>query len=201
MELNSLLKETIQNAAEEASHVLQKWLKAPIRITMEGVAFIPIKEVVERSGKPDDVSVAIVHRVEKGLEGILFLLITEESAGDLISLLMKQAHEEGEFTEMEQSALMETSNILSSSYMNCLRKSLGLEMIPGPPIFLHDLTQAIISSLMLEQASYQDESLFIDILFHMEGGPMGLRFFYLPVVESLKKLLSHSASVTGEASL
>ncbi len=194
MNVNTLLQDIVHQAAEDASHVLKKWLKAEVSVAVEGVDFIPISEIVSRSGGADDVSVGLVHQVEKGLEGVLLLSLDEDSAYDLLSLLIKTPHDRTTFSEMDRSALMETSNILSSAYMNSLRKRLDLEMIPGPPIFLHDLTQSIVGALALEQASFQEESLFIDIQFHWEGKPLGVRFFYMPIVASLKKHLGDAVA-------
>lgn len=189
-----ILQVISSNAAVDASKTLSKWCRSDIRVTIDKVELIPFQEVVARTGSPDSVSVGLYTHIEKGVTGSLLLIMSEPSADSLLNLLIKkrvnsERKPNQELTEIEKSALMETANILSCAYLNSLRMGLQVEMIPGPPVLMHDLTQSIMDSILMEQAAYQDESLFFDVAFAHHEIKLNWHFFYLPLFAPLQQIL------------
>ena len=84
--------------------------------------------------------------------------MTEENALHLCDLLLQQpVGTATEIGEIEQSCLEETGNIVSSSFMNGWSTWLDMEIAPGPPEYAVDLPEAVLDTLVAEQAAVSDE--------------------------------------------
>ncbi|MCP5464149.1 MAG: hypothetical protein H7A33_03900 [Deltaproteobacteria bacterium] len=185
-----LLKIVAGHASEDATEMFSKWLRQPVHIKMDRVEFMPFETVCAMMETREENAIGVLMSIDKGIEGMLLFLFSEDMAFKMIDLLTKQKiGTTSELGDLERSALNETANIVGCAYLNSLKKSLSVECIPSTPILIHDMPLAIMNAVLMEQAAFQDESLFINTEFFHDGGKLDFQFFFLPVFESLKERL------------
>jgi chemotaxis protein CheC len=96
-----------------------------------------------------------------------------------------------ELGEMEQSALKEAGNILSSAYMNALSEFMHLMLLPSPPSLAVDMSTAVLTTAYLQFSSQKDYVFCVESEFMMVQMGERLRGFFLllPDPASLQALL------------
>ena len=106
-------------------------------------------------------------------------------------MLHRDAGTSLEFGEMEQSALKEAGNILSSAYMNALSEFMHLMLLPSPPSLAVDMSTAVLTTAYLQFSSQRDYVFCVESEFMMVKLSEKLRGFFLllPDPASLQVLL------------
>ena len=84
-----------------------------------------------------------------------------------------------EFTEMEQSAIKEAGNILSSAYMNALSDFMGMMLLPSPPSLAVDMSDAVLTTTYLQFGTDKDYVFCVESEFLMNDRTEKLRGFFL----------------------
>ena len=92
---------------------------------------------------------------------------------------------------MEQSAIKEAGNILSSAYMNALSDFMGMMLIPSPPSLAVDMSSAVLTTAYLQFGSDKDYVFCVESEFFMDNLDEHLRGFFLllPDTASLQAIL------------
>lgn len=185
-----------RQAGEECSKMFTKWLKENVVMNFEKVECVPFSEIAGEyatlSDKGQLVSVGLYLELKEGIPGHLVFLFSEASAKHLCEKLTKRKLEvDGPevFDGLSRSALLETANILACAYLNSLGTQLGTKSFPGPPMFIHDLTQSIVESVLNLQATQQEEALAAEVDFKVEGKALSWGFLFLPNLKVLKEKL------------
>ncbi|MHC1600017.1 MAG: chemotaxis protein CheC [Candidatus Methanospirareceae archaeon] len=93
-------------------------------------------------------------KLEGGFSGYLQVLFPERSAFLLVDSLLSRTPGETKSieTEMEQSALAETGNILASSFCSAIADFFQFTLMPTPPAFAFDMAGAMVESAMIAVA-------------------------------------------------
>jgi chemotaxis protein CheC len=93
--------------------------------------------------------------------------------------------------EMEQSAIKEAGNILSSAYMNALSDFMGMMLLPSPPSLAVDMSTAVLTTAYLQFGSDRDYVFCVESEFYMTDVAERLRGFFLllPDPASLQAIL------------
>ena len=96
-----------------------------------------------------------------------------------------------DFAEMEQSAIKEAGNILSSAYMNALSDFMGMMLLPSPPSLAVDMSSAVLTTAYLQFGSDKDYVFCVESEFLMDDLDEHLRGFFLllPDPASLQAIL------------
>jgi chemotaxis protein CheC len=96
-----------------------------------------------------------------------------------------------ELGEMEQSAIKEAGNILSSAYMNALSDFMGMMLLPSPPSLAVDMSTAVLTTAYLQFGSDRDYVFCVESEFFMTDVNERLRGFFLllPDPASLQAIL------------
>lgn len=177
-------------AAKESCLALGKWTKSTISMTLEKTQLVPLQKIVESSGGPESISVALYLNIDKGISGALLFLLSEESAYHFVDLLIRKPIGTTQNLEgISRSALLETANIIACVYLNTFGKMIGTDVVPGVPHLMHDLTQSIMDSVLSEQALVQQETLYNEIRFESDGKSIDFALYFLPINESLSQML------------
>lgn len=173
--------------AEHASQSLTKWFGKCVRISTSGFKAVPLDELSNMMCPPDEIIVAIHAHITGSLSGHVLLAFPENVAHRLVDCLMQQPDGTNTaFNEMEQSALQETGNIVSSSFINSLATSLGVRALPSTPQFLHDMAGAIIQPLVIEQLATSNNALMITATFEFDNSMLDWWLYVMPDPKSLK---------------
>src|SRR5213076_3558180 len=94
-------------------------------------------------------------------------------------MLRRPAGTSGEFSEMEQSALKEAGNILSSAYMNALSDFMGMMLLPSPPSLAVDMSTAVLTTAYLQFGTDRDYVFCVESEFVMTEVGERLHGFFL----------------------
>lgn len=178
------------NGAFNASRAMSKWLKRGVKISTDGFCRIPLSQIAESFDNSKPI-VALHCPLEAQLHGHSILGMSEDHAKQLVDLLMGQAvGTTTEFGEMERSCLQETGNIISSSFVNSWSNWLDIHIEPLPPQFVYDLPEAVMSSVISEQALVNDEVFLAKTLFLLDDQWLEWVFFLLPAPSAMRMIES-----------
>ncbi|OVE82735.1 hypothetical protein BVY03_00225 [bacterium K02(2017)] len=185
-----VLKTVVRHAGEDASQMFTKWLRSDVTIKMDEINLVSFESIFGSLTDAPEVSVGLYMSTLDGVEGGVLFLFSEPVALNIVDMLIKkELGTSKEFTELEKSALKETANIVGCAYINSLGKNLELKITPSQPIFIHDMTEAIFGSVLMEQAQYQNEALFIKTELNHKGSKLDFQFYFLPLIEKLSEKL------------
>ncbi len=174
------------NGAFNASRAMSKWLKRGVKISTDGFIRLPIGEVSGRF-EPSSPIVALHLPLGAQMHGHSLLAMTVEHALRLCETLMGAAVGSlSELGELEQSCLCETGNIISSAFVNSWSSWLDLHVEPQSPQYLHDLPDAILNTMIAEQARTADEAYLTRTEFLVDEQPLEWVFILLPSTSGLK---------------
>ena len=109
----------------------------------------------------------------------------------LAGLLLRRSVPTDDFSEMQQSAIKEAGNILSSAYMNALSDFMGMLLLPSPPSLAIDMSTAVLTSAYLQFSSDRDYVFCVESEFLMSDSAERLKGFFLllPDAASLQAIL------------
>lgn len=180
------LKTIAINAAFDASRAMSKWLRKGVRLSTEGFERRSIQEVCPPldSNKP---VVALHAQLGDQLHGHALMVISLDAAKELVDVLTgAQPGTTTEIDELARSCLRETGNIISSSFINSWAKWLDIHTEPGPPQLKIDMLEAILQSVLVEQAMAGDEAFMSKSVFSVDGRTIEWDFYLLPTPSSIR---------------
>ena len=136
------------------------------------------------------------------LTGRLVLAFDDASGLALADLLLEQpSGTSSEWTEMSQSAALETANILGCSCMNKLATLLApaegpVELLPTPPKFARDFSASLMEFAIMDQAAVSDQVLLARTRFEVDGTPLAWTLLLVPDAASMSRLPELLTGVT-----
>lgn len=184
-----VLKEIGNIGAGNATTALAQLLNQKVDMKVPKVALLEFSEVGEAMGGEEQLMAGIYQLVEGDITGSIMFLLEEKSARTLVSSLMGTPPSEGEFTEMELSALKEIGNIITGSYLSSLSMLTNLKIISSIPAISIDMAGAIMSVPAIEFGALGDKILLIQTAFSDDVQLDGY-FILVPDLESYDKILS-----------
>ncbi|MBR1910670.1 MAG: chemotaxis protein CheC, partial [Lachnospiraceae bacterium] len=155
------------------------------------VDLLEFSEVGEAMGGEEQIMAGIYLIVEGDISGSIMFLLEKSSAKALVAKLMGTTSEnpDGEFDEMELSALKEIGNIITGSYLSSLSTLTNLNIHPTPPDICIDMCGAILSVPAIEFGAISDKMLLIATEFTDDIKLEGY-FILVPDLESYDKILT-----------
>jgi len=169
---------------------MSKWLKRGVKISTEGFGRVSLGEIASTfdTSKP---IVALHCSLGEQLHGHSVLCMSEETAVILVDLLMGQpVGTTKEIGENEISCLQETGNIISSSFVNSWSNWLDILIEPSSPHFVYDLPEAVMASMIPEQALVSDEVFLAKSFFMLDDHWLEWVFFLLPAPSAMRLIES-----------
>jgi chemotaxis protein CheC len=203
-----LLTTIFERGAEEASQALSKWLGQPLRLTISEVDEVDLAEAAGLLGPEDALVAACALELAGWLSGRLLLVFEDRSGLALADLLLQQpVGTATAWGELEQSAAMETANIVGCAYLNSLAAHLPLvaedagaagaserasasagALLPSPPTFRHEFAGSLLEFALMEQAMELDRLLLVKTEFASRQGALNWSLLFVPGGASLKAL-------------
>ncbi len=190
LELDAL-REVANVGAGHAATALSQMTNRRIMIDVPDVKLCPITEAAAATGDRDGVVAAILMRVLGDVTGRSLLIIERECAFNLVDMLLNRELGTAQvLTELEQSTLKETANILTGAYFNGLSDMLGLMLIPSVPSLAIDLAAAVLSSTYLQFGDDSGCVIILDTRFRFDPGDtcMSGHFVLFPDAASLETI-------------
>jgi chemotaxis protein CheC len=123
------------------------------------MSFVPIEDVPAQVG--DERYVGTVLQYEGSIGGYLVILFDQPSARAVVDAMMPGESEDG-WGEMEQSALEELCNIMTSGFIDGWANVLESEIQHSPPQFVADMGSSILSPVVGRMAESQEHAFLLD---------------------------------------
>jgi chemotaxis protein CheC len=174
------------NAATALSQIINK----RIDMTVPEVSIMPLSDVPDIVGGPDNLVAGVYLRVFGQAPGSILFIMPINSAFDLVNMLMgREKSRDYTFTAMEESALMEIGNILASAYLNALSYFTKLTLLPSIPALAMDMAAALLSIVLIQLGQMGDHALVIETVFKTDDDGINGHFFLIPDPGSLASIL------------
>jgi chemotaxis protein CheC len=188
--------------ADDASHALAKWLGRPATLSVERLDTLPIAEAAAVMGSSDTLICGCAMRIDGAIGGLL-LLAADDHAGLSLAdtLLERPTGTSTSWGDLEQSAIIETANIIGCAYLNAICAALGpagaVGILPSPPVFLRDFPAAVMQSVLMEQPVLSEIVLLARTEFRIDGTPVECGLVFLPDAASLAALMPSAVDPGG----
>ncbi len=158
-----------------------QWTRGSVSLELDRLHTAPLEEAMGLFTDCMDLMVMIVLAV-KGTDASQLILSFDESRGRQLAanLLQREVPADSEWTALEQSALMETGNILASAYLNELTRLAGRQLLPAPPVFVQDYGTSVLEQALMMQASVSDEVMISNTRFVFDAEAVDWNVLFLP---------------------
>jgi chemotaxis protein CheC len=185
------LREVANIGAGHAATALSQMIGETIMISVPRINVSRLEDMPQQVGAPDEPVAAVLMHMLGDLTGRTLLVFPRKAAARLSEMLLKRSSASDEFSEMEQSAIKEVGNILSSAYMNALSSFMGMVLLPSPPSLAVDMTSAVLTTAYLQFGTDKDTVFCVESEFLLNDRDENLRgyFLLLPDPASLLAIL------------
>ncbi|MGH7483442.1 MAG: chemotaxis protein CheC [Longimicrobiales bacterium] len=187
------LREVSNMGGGHAATALSQMTGRRIMVEVPQIRIIPIEDVGELTGNPEEVVASVLLQVLGDLTGRAMQIFPGATAARVTEILTGTdgiTFPDG-FGEMECSALNEVGNIVTGAYLNALSEFMGMLLLTSVPSLSIDQAQAVLTSSYLEFGRAEEVVLCIDTHFLMDEATEQMRghFLLLPDPPSLKVML------------
>ena len=185
------LREVANIGAGHAATALSQMIGQTIMISVPTINVARLEEIPPQVGAPDEPVAAVLMHMLGDLTGRTLLVFPRRTARRIASLLLRRQPTTDDFSEMEQSAIKEAGNILSSAYMNALSDFMGIMLLPSPPSLVIDMSRAVLTTAHLQFGTDKDYVFCVESEFFMDNIDEHLHGFFLllPDAASLHAIL------------
>jgi chemotaxis protein CheC len=172
-----------RHAAVEASAALSKWLGRPTSIVINEVSALPMEDAVAMLGAGDEPLVACAMHIAGSFAGLLVLTCDDHSGLALAEMILAGTGGQA-WGELQQSALVETANIIGCAYLNTVARPESPEapvsIMPSPPWFVRDYAASVMQSIIMTQAASSDTVFLSHSDFSIDGSPVKCSLIFVP---------------------
>ena len=189
------LREVANIGAGHAATALSEMIGETIMISVPRINVARLEEVPPQVAAPDEPVAAVLMHMLGDLTGRTLLVFPRRTAHRLASMLLRRTTpvdaDSREFSEMDQSAIKEAGNILSSAHMTALSDFMGMMLLPSPPSLAVDMSDAVLTTTYLQFGTDRDLVFCVESEFLMDDTAEKLRGFFLllPDPASLQAIL------------
>ncbi|MHB1862037.1 MAG: chemotaxis protein CheC [Gemmatimonadaceae bacterium] len=186
------LREVANIGAGHAATALSQMIGGTIMISVPRINIQRLEDVAPLVADPDEPVAAVLLHILGDLSGRTLLVFPKSAAITLAEMMLRRpAGTSGELGELEQSAIKEAGNILSSAYMNALSEFMGMLLLPSPPALAIDMSAAVLSTAYLQFGTDRDYVFCVESEFMLKDVDQRLRGFFLllPDPASLQAIL------------
>ncbi len=187
-----LLSEALHQAVQRASVSLAQWLERPASISVDSVDQVPLQGAAQLLGDDETPVCFCTTQMTGRLSGELILAFDEASGLALTDMLLNQpAGTATEWNELEQSAALETANIVCCAYLNELSRVLPPiahrpdVLLPSPPAFRRDFAESVLQAALVEQAMAGDQFFVARAAFQIDGAAVNWNLVFIPDAETM----------------
>lgn len=171
---------------ENAARGLSGMLGRTITTGTSQAKVVRFSELYKDIGHPETGMVGIYLLMEGDLSGQAILILTVESALDMVDLLMEDPP--GTSTslgDLERSALGEVGNLTVAYFLNAMSSLTGRDLRPSPPAVMADMLGAILNVLATTAGMTGDELLIIEtVIQDPKDKLVEARFWVIPDLSS-----------------
>lgn len=174
------LREVANIGAGHAATALSQMVGGTIMISVPRINIQRLEDVAPLVADPDEPVAAVLLHILGDLSGRTLLVFPKTAALQLAEMMLRQPPGSAkELGELEQSAIKEAGNILSSAFMNALSEFMGMLLLPSPPALAIDMSAAVITTAYLQFGTDRDYVFCVESDFMLKDVAKRLRGFFL----------------------
>jgi chemotaxis protein CheC len=174
------LREVANIGAAHAATALSEMIGSTIMISVPRINVSRLDEMPPVVTQPEEPVAAVLLHMLGDMSGRTLLVLPRDVAIRLAELMLHRAPGTiRELGELEQSAIQEAGNILSSAYLNALSDFMGMMLLPSPPTFTLDRSTAVLTAKHLQFSSNAELVFCVESEFLMKEIDERLRGFFL----------------------
>ena len=191
-----------QRGADEAAAALSGWIGRPAAIRVREVDLLPLEAAGGLLGAHDEPLCCAAMEVRGALSGILLLAVDDAAGLALADLLLGRPAGSGTaWGEVEESATLETANIVGCAYLGAIAAALAAAggdgsaatIVPSPPSFLREYAEALMEALLVDQAALCDAVFLTRTEFAIDGSPVHCSLVFVPDAASRERIVEGTA--------
>lgn len=176
-----------KRGAEQAAANISSMTGIETDVEVNRMSFVPISDVPATVG--DQRYIGTVFQYRGTPSGYLVFLFDRQSARAVVDALVPVETDEG-WGEMEQSAMEELGNIMTSGFIDGWANVLETSIEHTPPTFVADMGSSIVSPIVGEMARTQDHAFLLDSVINThEDGVFRCEILSLPDGSELQAAL------------
>ncbi|MDX1964935.1 MAG: chemotaxis protein CheC [Pirellulales bacterium] len=191
-----ILRQCVVLATQRASNAMCDWTGGRISLSVDEVRRAPLEELaMDLDGQSELMTIVVLGIA--GCGGGQMILTFDHAGGRRLaaSLLRREIGQSAMWSDLEQSAIMETGNILASAYLSELTRLTGRTLRPTPPTFIQDYGASVLEQTLMLQALECDEALVCQTRFKFDREDVDWSVFIVPGKELLQALQQGAVSV------
>jgi chemotaxis protein CheY-P-specific phosphatase CheC len=188
------LEELFSQATLRASNSMARWTGGAVALSLGPVEELPPEEALGRLCLDDQVLTFVQLDIEGDASGRLLLAFDEDNLDRLAATLLNGRSTTAAESELRESALMETANILGSAYLAVLSDAAAALLLPSPPSLVRDYGASVLQSAVMEHLLASDRLLLLPILFDDSRARLTWQAFFAPSPELMQLLRSRLAA-------
>lgn len=185
-----VLKEIGNIGAGNATTALSQIINQRVDMEVPVVNLLELQELPDIVGGAENILTGILFRLHGELDGMIMFVMERESSRRLLNLLFHTDNDvNGEFSEMDRSALMEIGNMIVGAYLSSLSSLTNLLVTTSVPSMAIDMAGAILSVPAIEFGKLGDCALLIQSRFRENDIEVDGYFILIPTLESYDKIM------------
>lgn len=194
------LARLFQQGADAAAVALSRWLGRPATIAVRDVELLPLEAAADLLGAGEEPVCGAAMPIGGALSGIL-LLVADDAAGLALADLLvgRSIGTATSWGEVEESATLETANIIGCAYLNAIAAALSAggpdgtgSILPSPPAFVREYAPALMEGLLIDQALLSDTVFLTRTEFAIDGAPVRCALVFVPDAPSRTRIIDGS---------
>lgn len=190
-EQSDALREILSIGAGNAATALFQMIRERVDIQVPEVKLCRIEDGAEIVGGAENLVAAVTLKLLGDATGVLLFLFEKNDAIKFANILLGEKRAGTKtLAEMGQSALKETSTILSGAYLAAMSKVLTMRFLVSSPQLTQDMAGAIIDDLLIGVSGMADQALIMETQLFVKREKVKAYFMFMPDKDSLKKILS-----------
>ena len=190
-EQKDALKEIMTIGAGNAATALSQMLRKRVSIEIPKVNLASIDKAPAIFGGEEALVTTVYLQLYGDASGVILFSFHKNEANKLADLLLDNPTGKTKIlNDMGKSAIQETASILSGAYLSALSKLLNMKLLVSTPAIAHDMSGAIVDNILIETSKEADYTLIIDTELYIVEEKVMAYFFFIPDVESLRKILN-----------
>jgi chemotaxis protein CheC len=187
------IESSLQQGAADASRALARWLGKPSVVEVDSLEQLPLEQATGILAAGEEPICFCSTEITGVLAGEMILAFDDASGLALADMLLDQPRgTTREWTEMAESAALETTNILCCAYLNSLSRAIvgdqSHALLPSPPSFHRDFAESLMQFALMGQAMASDQVIVARTRFEIEASPVNWTLLFVPDGESMTRL-------------
>lgn len=180
------LKELVNIGGGNAATSISQLINKPVEMEVPTIEILSYEEVYESIMAEDQEITAVIMRMMGDGEGVFLYTITGNATEKLVNMMLPEGIPIDE--ELSDSAIRELVNILVSSFLNAISKTMELNLISSLPTSTRDMFGAILSSVYIGTGQYDENIMIIKNQFLYLGERIESSLYFVPKPGILEKL-------------